>query len=148
MAVECPRSPHACAWRLCWEVQSVRHQTLLRSFQHNPQPLCTVQLSVGSIRSKNAKNIVLKNLLDACFGAIFFYLLGYGFAYDGPKSRGNKFMSYGPFALRDEPISAWGGWFFQFAVRLSCVALVCLHARPWYYEAFWLTLWTVTALRS
>merc|ERR1719388_85428 len=39
-------------------------------------------LSAGSIRQKNVKNILLKNLLDACMGAICFYFVGYGFAYD------------------------------------------------------------------
>ena len=38
-----------------------------------------MQLSVGSVRMKNAKNIVLKNLLDACFGALTFYLIGAAF---------------------------------------------------------------------
>jgi hypothetical protein len=75
-----------------------------------------VQLSVGSVRSKNAKNIVLKNLLDACFGAICFYLLGYGFAYGGANGKGNSFMSWGPFALKHEDQSAFYSWFFQFAV--------------------------------
>lgn len=27
-------------------------------------------LSAGSVRSKNAKAIILKNLLDSCFGAV------------------------------------------------------------------------------
>ena len=41
-----------------------------------------VALSAGSIRQKNVKNILLKNLLDACMGAITWYFIGYGFAYD------------------------------------------------------------------
>ena len=39
-------------------------------------------LSAGSIRAKNVKNILLKNLLDACIGALIWYFIGYGFAYD------------------------------------------------------------------
>ena len=39
-------------------------------------------LSAGSIRSKNVKNILLKNLLDACVGALLWYFIGYGLAYD------------------------------------------------------------------
>ena len=95
--------------------RGVRHAVLPPSIF--PQPLCIVQLSVGSVRSKNAKNIVLKNLLDACFGAIFFYLIGYGFAGVASDSPGGKFIGWGPFALEGEPTSGWGGWFFQFAVR-------------------------------
>merc|ERR1719240_16135 len=46
-------------------------------------------LSAGSIRQKNVKNILLKNLLDACMGAITWYFVGYGFAYDGEPSKAN-----------------------------------------------------------
>jgi ammonia channel protein AmtB len=35
-------------------------------------------LCAGSVRQKNVKNIMLKNLLDACGGAIGFWSLGYG----------------------------------------------------------------------
>ena len=35
----------------------------------------------GTVRSKNSKNILIKNLFDACAGAITFYLVGYGFAF-------------------------------------------------------------------
>ena len=59
---------------------------------------------------------MLKNLLDACFGAICFYFIGYGFAYGGDN--GNKFIGYGGFVLKGEDRSAWYNWFFQFAVRL------------------------------
>jgi Amt family ammonium transporter len=38
-------------------------------------------LCAGSIRSKNVKNIMLKNLLDACGGAIGFWSIGYALAY-------------------------------------------------------------------
>ena len=83
----------------------------------------SMQLSVGSVRSKNAKNIVLKNLLDACFGAVCFYLVGYGFAYGG--NRGNTFIGYGPFGLRGEARSAFFSWFFQFAVCSHFLSVPC-----------------------
>jgi len=35
-------------------------------------------LCAGSVRQKNVKNIMLKNLLDACGGALGFYTIGYG----------------------------------------------------------------------
>ena len=34
-------------------------------------------LEAGALRSKNAKNIMLKNLLDACVGGFVYYLVGY-----------------------------------------------------------------------
>ena len=33
-------------------------------------------LCAGSVRAKNAKNIILLNLLDACFGAMAWYITG------------------------------------------------------------------------
>ena len=41
----------------------------------------------GSVRSKNSKNILIKNLFDACAGALAFWLIGYGFAM-GHKEKG------------------------------------------------------------
>lgn len=38
-------------------------------------------LEVGSIRAKNAQNIMLKNLMDAAVAAIAYYLFGYSIAY-------------------------------------------------------------------
>eukprot|EP00892_Ulva_mutabilis_P012539 jgi/Ulvmu1/9658/UM054_0090.1 len=80
-------------------------------------------LSVGSVRSKNAKNIVLKNLLDACFGAVCFYLIGYGLAYGG-EDHGNNFIGWNGFALNNEAKSAWFGWFFQFAFAATAATIV------------------------
>ena len=68
------------------------------------------------MRSKNAKNIVLKNLLDACFGALCFFLVGYAFAFGG-EGAGNVFIGHSGFALNDLPASEWHFWLFQFTVR-------------------------------
>jgi ammonium transporter, Amt family len=38
-------------------------------------------LEVGSIRAKNAQNIMLKNMIDAAVTAIAYYLFGYSIAY-------------------------------------------------------------------
>ena len=38
-------------------------------------------LEVGTVRSKNAKNILLKNFLDICISTITWWLVGYGFAF-------------------------------------------------------------------
>jgi ammonia channel protein AmtB len=46
-------------------------------------------LTAGSVRTKNTKNVLLKNVLDACVGAIAYFLFGYAFAY-GPG--GNKYV--------------------------------------------------------
>ena len=38
-------------------------------------------VEVGNVRMKNTKNILMKNMLDACVGAISFWLIGYAFAF-------------------------------------------------------------------
>jgi ammonium transporter, Amt family len=89
-----------------------------------------MQLSVGAVRSKNAKNICLKILLDACFSALAYYLVGFALAFGGTytdDSMGNAFIGYSGFALHGTPIDNWYHFFFQFAV-LPC--LPCLWPGP------------------
>jgi len=38
-------------------------------------------LEAGSVRAKNTKNILMKNLLDPCIGAVCWWTVGYGFAF-------------------------------------------------------------------
>ena len=59
-------------------------------------------LCAGSVRAKNAQNILLKNLVDTCVGAMGFWATGYAFAYGDPsrRSRGNAFETK---RGRDEP---------------------------------------------
>jgi Amt family ammonium transporter len=90
-------------------------------------------LSAGSIREKNVKNILLKNLLDACMGAITWYFIGYGFAYDIDGAP-NAFIGGGPshFALSGVAPTAdgdnagydWMGWYFQFAFAAAAATIV------------------------
>ena len=57
-------------------------------------------LCAGSIRAKNVKNILLKNVLDAAVGAIFWYLFGYGIAFGVPgDGNSGRFMGEADFAL-------------------------------------------------
>jgi Ammonium Transporter Family len=97
---------------------------VLRHLSAAPPTPLAVQLSVGSVRSKNAKNIILKNLLDACFGAITFYLVGFGFAFG--EDKGNNFIGWQGFALNSYAKNLWYNWLFQFAVRGRCA----VPARP------------------
>lgn len=55
-------------------------------------------LTAGSVRSKNTKNVLLKNVLDACVGAIGYWLFGYSFSF-GEHSRAPGFIGSGYFAL-------------------------------------------------
>ena len=38
----------------------------------------------GALRAKNAKNIMLKNLMDACCGGFVYYAFGYMLSYESP----------------------------------------------------------------
>ena len=54
-------------------------------------------LEAGTVRSKNTKNILLKNLLDACLGAIIWWAWGMGAAYgESGESDGNVFIGTAP----------------------------------------------------
>eukprot|EP00965_Chrysotila_dentata_P236956 6201615-Pleurochrysis_carterae.AAC.3 len=43
-------------------------------------------LEAGSVRAKNRMNILLKNLLDSCIGALTYYLFGFSLQYGGTGS--------------------------------------------------------------
>jgi len=80
-------------------------------------------LCAGSVRQKNVKNIMLKNLLDACGGALGFWSIGFALAYGS----GGKFIgtSTEKFFLND-----YGGgashidFFFQFTFAATAATIV------------------------
>jgi ammonium transporter, Amt family len=81
-------------------------------------------LTAGSVRSKNTKNVLLKNVLDACVGAIAYFLFGWAFAY-GPN--GNKFIGWGNFALSKSKgvnFSDSHLFFFQWAFAATAASIV------------------------
>jgi Amt family ammonium transporter len=79
-------------------------------------------LCAGSVRQKNVKNIMLKNLLDACGGALGFYTVGFGFAYGGDDKAGKTFIGDSYFALRE--FDDYAGFFFQFAFAATAATIV------------------------
>ena len=78
-------------------------------------------LCAGSVRQKNVKNIMLKNLLDACGGALGFWSVGYAFAF----SDGNTFIGTTNFFIKDfvagQELMLW---FFQFAFAATAATIV------------------------
>ena len=83
-------------------------------------------LCAGSIRSKNAQNILLKNLLDACVGALWFWATGYAFAYGQSGSEKNWFIGNNYFFLSKgfENGDGYHNWFFQFAFAATAATIV------------------------
>mmetsp|Transcript_18891 Transcript_18891/g.52510 ORF Transcript_18891/g.52510 Transcript_18891/m.52510 type:complete len:512 (-) Transcript_18891:175-1710(-) len=82
-------------------------------------------LCAGSVRQKNVKNIMLKNLLDACGGALGFYTVGYALAYDNNSSGDKDFIGTENFFIRDFDSSGdLIGFFFQFAFAATAATIV------------------------
>lgn len=84
-------------------------------------------LCAGSVRQKNVKNIMLKNLLDACGGALGFYTVGYGFAYgsaSGDYTSAKFIGNYNFFLMGLESGYQLITWFFQFAFAATAATIV------------------------
>jgi Amt family ammonium transporter len=80
-------------------------------------------LCAGSVRAKNVKNIMLKNLLDACGGAIGFWALGWALAYGGQDATKKTFVGDTDFFLSDDA-GNHHSWFFQFAFAATAATIV------------------------
>ena len=89
-------------------------------------------LSAGSVRAKNAKNIILLNLLDACFGAMAWYATGWAFAFGDPPQNadgsypwaGNPFIGHKYFFQAGLPTTMMATWFFQFTFAATSATIV------------------------
>lgn len=110
-------------------------------------------LCAGSIRAKNAKNIVLLNILDACLGSLCWYATGYAFAYGDPPDGapeggytstqqfiGNRYF----FLTNTNPTSDYAFWFFQFTFAATAATIVsgavAERCRLWAYLSYELIL--------
>jgi Amt family ammonium transporter len=82
-------------------------------------------LCAGSIRAKNAQNILLKNLMDAAVGALWFWATGFAFAY-GSSGDGNWFIGNDLFFLSKgfEGKDGYTSWFFQWAFAATAATIV------------------------
>ena len=58
-------------------------------------------LEAGSVRDKNVRNVLLKNALDACVGALVWYLFGYGISTSGNAFIGTTTANYALSGLDD-----------------------------------------------
>ncbi|MCW8132425.1 MAG: ammonium transporter [Planctomycetota bacterium] len=75
-------------------------------------------VEAGLCRAKNCCNILLKNLMDFCIGAILFFLTGYGLMFGASNGWfGTSDFLYGNAGDVGNTLgptySGWGFWFFQ-----------------------------------
>merc|ERR550525_2012233 len=81
-------------------------------------------LEVGSVRAKNAQNILLKNLLDITVGAAFWF--GCGAALSGGETVGLLFGSTGFFGsgYASADSEAYINWFFGWTFAATAATIV------------------------
>ena len=79
-------------------------------------------LEVGSVRAKNVRSILVKNIGDTVIGAFTFWAFGYGFAYGG----GNAFIGTSGLFCIDGDTGADGlsRWFFQWSFAATSTTIV------------------------
>jgi len=92
-------------------------------------------LEAGTVRAKNTKNILLKNMLDACIGAMIWWGFGFGIAYSGGSNgfigtagiegAGGSFFAKGWYATMEHPSGyAFAGWWFQYGFAAAAATIV------------------------
>lgn len=97
-------------------------------------------LEAGSVRAKNTKNILIKNLMDGCLGALVWYFIGYHLAYGTKDSCTggddcNGFVGNGADVFMNKaaelaPLGNAGsghyyaGWMFQWAFAAAASTIV------------------------
>ncbi|CAN1846420.1 Ammonium transporter 1 member 3 [Linum perenne] len=102
----CSSHPPSMAMEVSWE-QNVTEAInaiylLFSAYLVFMMQLGFAMLCAGSVRAKNALNIMLTNVVDAVVGSISYYLFGFAFAFGtGPNS--NPFIGTTFFALKDVP---------------------------------------------
>uniref|UniRef100_A0A146LL84 Ammonium transporter n=2 Tax=Lygus hesperus TaxID=30085 RepID=A0A146LL84_LYGHE len=77
-------------------------------------------LEAGAVRTKNATNIIMKNLLDLFICCLAYYMVGYALAY----GQGNPFLGYSFWAGIGLPDSKLSHWFFQFVFAATAATIL------------------------
>ncbi|KAG8460168.1 hypothetical protein KFE25_014313 [Diacronema lutheri] len=89
-------------------------------------------VEAGTVRAKNTKNILIKNLLDACIGALIWFATGMGIAFGDSTDSPYFGTGVGNYALHSRDWSAsytsegydWATWFFQFTFAATAATIV------------------------
>lgn len=83
-------------------------------------------VETGLTRAKNGVNITMKNVMDFCFGAVAYWVLGWGLMY-GADFNGllgtNQFFN-GPMALDEETAGFYKSWLFQVVFAATAATIV------------------------
>lgn len=85
-------------------------------------------LEAGTVQRKNAKNILLKNTIDACLGAMIWWVIGWPIAYGKSKSdykdQSNFAGNYDFFTMHTLQDCNMAGWFFQWTFCAAAATIV------------------------
>lgn len=75
----------------------------------------------GAVRSKNTVNVLMKNYIDACIGAIIFWVIGFGLMFGTNHTGWFGSSHFAPTVMADWD---WTMWFFQtmFAATAATIA--------------------------
>lgn len=79
-------------------------------------------LEVGAVRSKNAQNILFKNLADACLGALVWFFIGWPLAYGVLDDDPSEFIGGKDFVLDDS--KDYVNFFFQWCFAATAATIV------------------------
>ena len=78
------------------------------------------------MRAKNAKNIALKNLMDACIGGVVYWFFGYAFAYASPgDGTGNPFIGGFDFPSNTSTFNAGQYYCAELGIEPTICTLLC-----------------------
>ncbi|XP_063223199.1 putative ammonium transporter 1 [Bacillus rossius redtenbacheri] len=77
-------------------------------------------LEAGSVRSKNATNIIMKNVFDMLIGAVAYWLVGYAIAYGD----GNAVLGLTHWAGAGLRPHMMAHWFFQFVFAATAATIM------------------------
>jgi Amt family ammonium transporter len=84
-------------------------------------------VETGLTRAKNATNITMKNMMDFCFGAIAYWVVGWGLMYGKDALGGlvgsSEFLN-GPMSIDEDSASFYRTWFFQVVFAATAATIV------------------------
>jgi Amt family ammonium transporter len=83
-------------------------------------------VEAGMTRAKNVSNIMMKNLMDFCVGAIVFFAVGYAIAYGGDFTGAGEWIGGGGWFLMGDDVFSYGNLdkfvFFTYQVAFAATA--------------------------